>query len=73
MKATDIIAKKRGTFVRGEDGTKKIAQGTALTREEIAFMVSGYVAGTICFVCPVIAKPVLAMSFAKVSGVRSVR
>ena len=47
MKATDIIAKKRGTFVRGEDGTKKIAQSTALTREEIAFMVSGYVEGTI--------------------------
>ena len=47
MKATDIIAKKRGTFVRSEDGTRKIAQSTALTREEIAFMVSGYVEGAI--------------------------
>ena len=47
MKATDIIAKKRGTFVRSEDGTQKIVQSTALTREEIAFMVSGYVEGTI--------------------------
>ena len=39
MRATDIIMKKRGT--RGTQGT------TALTREEIQFLIDGYVAGDI--------------------------
>ncbi|MDE7139610.1 MAG: thymidine phosphorylase [Treponemataceae bacterium] len=39
MRATDIIMKKRGT--RGGNGT------TTLTREEIQFLVDGYVAGDI--------------------------
>lgn len=47
MRATDIIMKKRGTAVRSSDGTLLRAGSTALSAEEIAFMVNGYVDGSI--------------------------
>ena len=47
MRATDIIMKKRGTFLRGADGKQKLAGSTGLSAEEIKFIVDGYVAGTI--------------------------
>ncbi len=47
MRATDIIMKKRGTFVRKNDGTQVLTGNTVLSAEEIKFIVDGYVAGTI--------------------------
>lgn len=47
MRATDIIMRKRGTFLRGADGKQKLAGSTGLSAEEIKFIVDGYVAGTI--------------------------
>lgn len=47
MRATDIIMKKRGSFVRNENGNKVLASSTALTKEEIKFLVDGYVSGEI--------------------------
>ncbi|QTQ16378.1 thymidine phosphorylase [Treponema parvum] len=47
MRVTDIIMKKRGTFVRGSDGTQKTAGNTQLTKEEIKFLIDGYVSSKI--------------------------
>lgn len=47
MRATDIILKKRGTFVRAEDGGRRTAGDTALTRDEIRFIVDGYTDGSV--------------------------
>jgi pyrimidine-nucleoside phosphorylase len=47
MRATDIIMKKRGTKIIGAGGKTRLACDTALTREEIKFLVDGYVAGKI--------------------------
>ncbi|HAH63670.1 MAG TPA: thymidine phosphorylase, partial [Treponema sp.] len=47
MRPTDIIMKKRGTFIRSADGKQTLTGSTALSREEIKFLVDGYVAGTI--------------------------
>jgi pyrimidine-nucleoside phosphorylase len=47
MRPTDIIMKKRGTFIRSADGTQTLTGSTALTREEIKFLVDRYVAGAI--------------------------
>ena len=47
MRATDIIMKKRGTFVRSKDGKQELTGNTVLSAEEIKFIVDGYVAGTI--------------------------
>ena len=42
MRATDIIMKKRGTFIRGEDGKQVLTGNTELSREEIKFLIDGY-------------------------------
>jgi len=51
MRATDIIMKKRGTFVTKEDGNRVLTDGEAgtkeLTKEEIQFMINGCVDGSI--------------------------
>lgn len=47
MRATDIIMKKRGTFIRDNSGNKIFAADTTLTREEIKFLIDGYVEGKI--------------------------
>lgn len=47
MRATDVIMKKRGTFIRGKDGKQVLTGNTVLSAEEIKFIVDGYVAGTI--------------------------
>ena len=47
MRATDIIMKKRGTFIRKEDGTVSKTGDTTVTREEINFLIDGYVSGKI--------------------------
>lgn len=46
MRATDIIMKKRGTFVR-RNGKKVFEGNTTLSSEEIKFIIDGYVNGTI--------------------------
>ena len=45
MRATEIIMKKRGTFVRTKDG-KELKGNTVLSAEEIKFIIDGYVNGT---------------------------
>jgi pyrimidine-nucleoside phosphorylase len=47
MRPTDIIMKKRGTFIRSAEGKQTLTGSTTLTREEIKFLIDGYVAGTI--------------------------
>ena len=47
MRATDIIMKKRGTKIRTEEGGQTLSGSTTLSAEEIAFLVKGYVDGTI--------------------------
>jgi pyrimidine-nucleoside phosphorylase len=47
MRAVDIIMKKRGTFIRTTEGKQVLTGSTALTNEEIRFIINGYVAGTI--------------------------
>ena len=47
MRATDIIMKKRGTKIRTEEGGQTLFGSTTLSAEEIAFLVKGYVDGTI--------------------------
>lgn len=47
MRAVDIIMKKRGTYITSADGTRTLTGSTALTSDEIKFIVDGYVAGTI--------------------------
>jgi pyrimidine-nucleoside phosphorylase len=47
MRATDIIMKKRGTFIRDASGKNYLTANTTLTQEEIKFLVDGYVAGNI--------------------------
>lgn len=46
MRATEIIMKKRGTFVRTKDG-KELKGNTVLSAGEIKFIIDGYVNGTI--------------------------
>lgn len=46
MRAADIILKKRGTFIQ-KDSKRTLVGDTTLTREEIEFMVKGYVDGSI--------------------------
>ena len=47
MRATDIIMKKRGTFVPDANGNKTLLESTNLSKEEIKFLVDNYVAGNI--------------------------
>ncbi len=47
MRATDIIMKKRGTYLRDKDGNRVLSGSTTLTREEIKFLIDGYVSGEI--------------------------
>lgn len=47
MRATDVIMKKRGTFIRDENGKQVLNQNTTLTSEEIKFLIDGYVNGSI--------------------------
>jgi len=47
MRATDIIMKKRGTFIRSADGTQRLTGSTSLTRDEIRFLVDSYASGAI--------------------------
>ena len=49
MRATDIIMKKRGTFIVNPDGSRTMTDSLkrTLTKEEIRFLVDGYVAGQI--------------------------
>lgn len=46
MRATDIIMKKRGTFIR-RNGKKVLEGNTTLSSEEIKFIIDRYVNGTI--------------------------
>jgi len=41
MRATDIIAKKRGIFITDKDGNRILSGNTTLSKEEIEFMVKG--------------------------------
>lgn len=41
MRATDIIAKKRGIFITDKNGNRSLSGDTTLTKEEIEFMVKG--------------------------------
>lgn len=41
MRATDIIAKKRGIFITDPKGNRSLSGNTTLTKEEIEFMVKG--------------------------------
>lgn len=47
MRATDVIQKKRGTFITQNDGSRVLSSNTELSREEIKFLVDGYVKGEI--------------------------
>lgn len=47
MRATDVIMKKRGTFVRNEKGQMILQGNTTLSKDEIKFLIDGYVNGTI--------------------------
>ncbi|MCI1209564.1 MAG: thymidine phosphorylase [Treponema sp.] len=47
MRATDIIMKKRGTFIRDAEGKLNLSGNITLTKEEIKFLIDGYVAGSI--------------------------
>ena len=47
MRATDVIQKKRGTFITQHDGSRVLSSNTELSREEIKFLVDGYVKGEI--------------------------
>lgn len=47
MRATDIIAKKRGIFITDENGNRINKGNTTLTKEEIEFMVKGCTEKTI--------------------------
>ena len=47
MRTTDVIQKKRGTFITQNDGSRVLSSTTELTREEIKFLVDGYVKGEI--------------------------
>ena len=47
MTATDVIMKKRGTFVLCEDGKTALTTDTTLERNEIEFLVKNYVEGKI--------------------------
>ncbi|MBO5100809.1 MAG: thymidine phosphorylase [Treponema sp.] len=47
MRATDIIMKKRGFFLRDENGNKIFSGNTTLSKEEIKFMIDGYTEGKI--------------------------
>lgn len=41
MRATDIIAKKRGIFITDSNGNRSLSGNTTLSKEEIEFMVKG--------------------------------
>jgi len=41
MRATDIIAKKRGIFITDKNGNRSLSGNTTLSKEEIEFMVKG--------------------------------
>jgi len=47
MRATDIIIKKRGTFITDENGNRSLQGSQPNTKEEIQFMINGCVDGTI--------------------------
>ncbi len=47
MRATDIITKKRGTFVTKSNGERILKDSLPLTKEEIHFMIQGCVDGSI--------------------------
>lgn len=47
MRATDIITKKRGTFIYSKDDKRILSGNTTLSKEEIQFIVEGYVNGSI--------------------------
>ncbi len=47
MRATDIIIKKRGTFVTDKDGNRKLVGAQPNTKEEIKFMIKGCTDGSI--------------------------
>lgn len=47
MRASEIIAKKRGTFVTGGDGLRSLARSVELSEGEINSLIEGYVAGEI--------------------------
>lgn len=47
MRATDIIMKKRGTFITDENCERKLQGAESLTKEEIDFMIKGCVDGSI--------------------------
>ena len=47
MRVTDVILKKRGTFITQADGSRVLSTKTELTRQEIQFVIDGYVQGAI--------------------------
>lgn len=47
MRATDVIIKKRGTFVTDENGNRTLQGSMPNTKEEIQFMIKGCVDGSI--------------------------
>ncbi|MCK9171764.1 MAG: thymidine phosphorylase, partial [Treponema sp.] len=47
MRPTDIILKKRGTFIRSSDGKQNLTGNTVLTEDEIKFLINDYVEGRI--------------------------
>jgi len=47
MRATDVIIKKRGTFVTNSNGEKILQDSMPNTKEEISFMIKGCVDGSI--------------------------
>ena len=47
MRATDIIVKKRGTHTTGAEPPRAPAGNTTLTKDEISFLINGYVSGEI--------------------------
>lgn len=47
MRATDVIMKKRGTFITDDSGNRTLQGSKPNTKEEIQFMIKGCVDGTI--------------------------
>lgn len=47
MRAVEIIMKKRGTFIRDENGKQILTGNTTLSNEEITYIIEGYVNGEI--------------------------
>lgn len=47
MRATEIIMKKRGTFISDDNGKRQLSGSEALSKQEIDFMIKGCIDGSI--------------------------